>query len=297
MAGLGGAREGTAGAGALDRPVRVQERLTGERAAFRAQGQDFVRVTFADGESPLKHARDVRLQGSLFQWKYPLWYCNDVGMEDCTLFEMARSGIWYTHNIAISNSTIEAPKTFRRSSGISLNDVTMPNASETLWSCSDIEMDNVSAQGDYFGKDSTGIRTSRFNLDGNYAFDGCSDITIDNARILSKDAFWNTSNVTVTNSRIYGEYLGWNSKHLTFENCTIESLQGLCYIKDLTLRHCRLLNTTLAFEYSTVDAQVDGHIDSILNPTSGMIHADSIGEITLDPACIDPEQTTIECAQ
>ena len=46
--------------------------------------------------------------------------------------------------------------------------------------------------------------------------------------------------------------------------------------------NCRLINTTLAFEYSEVDAEIKGHIDSIKNPASGTIRAGSIGEIMVD---------------
>ena len=38
----------------------------------------------------------------------------------------------------------------------------------------------------------------------------------------------------------------------------------------------------LAFEYSTIEATVKGHIASIKNPRSGHIHCDSAGEIILD---------------
>ena len=54
------------------------------------------------------------------------------------------------------------------------------------------------------------------------------------------------------------------------------------------MRGCRLNHTNLAFEYSTVDAEIEGHIDSVFNPAGGRIKAGSIGEITLDPARIDP---------
>ncbi|WP_416517020.1 DUF3737 family protein [Bifidobacterium asteroides] len=272
----------------------VQRRLTGERAAFFCKHHDFDSVTFADGESPLKHASDIRLNQSGFQWKYPLWYCKDISLKDCRLFTMARAGIWYTQNISLEDTTIQAPKTFRRSSGIVMRDVTMPNADETLWNCSDIDMEHVSAQGDYFAMNSHGIRARDFSLDGNYSFDGASDINIDHARILSKDAFWNSENVTVRNSTISGEYLGWNSKNLTFENCQIESLQGMCYIDNLVLRNCRLINTTLAFEYSNVDVEARGYVDSILNPQFGTIRADGFGKIALEPERVDPEKTIIE---
>ena len=38
----------------------------------------------------------------------------------------------------------------------------------------------------------------------------------------------------------------------------------------------------LAFEESTLTAQINGHITSVKNPTSGTIGAGSIGEIIID---------------
>ena len=95
--------------------------------------------------------------------------------------------------------------------------------------------------------------------------------------MLSKDAFWNSNHVTVYDSFISGEYLGWNARNLTLVNCTIESLQGMCYIENLKMMNCKLINTTLAFEYSTVDAQIVNTVDSVLNPSGGIIRADKIG--------------------
>ena len=59
------------------------------------------------------------------------------------------------------------------------------------------------------------------------------------------------------------------------------------------MKNCRLLNTTLAFEYSTVDLDIRGGIDSVINPSGGIIRADSIGELTLDPARVDVSRTQI----
>lgn len=270
-----------------------QQVLTGERALFQSKDLQVSYSTFVDGESPLKESQNIKIDHSIFKWKYPLWYCKNIVIEDSTLFEMARSGIWYTENIAISNTTIEALKTFRRAKGITLENVTMPNAGETLWNCDEISLKNVTAKGDYFGMNSTNIRIDSFDLVGDYSFDGGKDIEIHNAKMLSKDAFWNCENVTVYDSFIAGEYLGWNSKNLTFVNCTIESLQGMCYIDNLVMKNCRLLNTTLAFEYSMVDVQIDNVIDSVMNPLGGIIQADDIGELIMDKTKIDPEKTRI----
>jgi hypothetical protein len=229
----------------------------------------------------------------MFKWKYPLWYCKNIVVENSTLFEMGRSGIWYTENITITDTIIEAPKTFRRANGITLVNVNMPNAVETLWNCDEINLKNVTARGDYFGMNSSNIKIDGFQLVGNYSFDGGKNIEIHNAKMLSKDAFWNCENVTVYDSFISGEYLGWNSKNITFVNCTIESLQGLCYIDNLVMKNCRLLNTTLAFEYSTVDVQISSIIDSVMNPSGGVIRAEGIGELIMDETKIDPEKTQI----
>lgn len=273
--------------------VVKQKYLSGERALFKSENIKVEDCVFADGESPLKESRNIEIDQSIFKWKYPLWYCQNIEMINSTLLETARSGIWYTHHIHIQDSIIEAPKTFRQASHIHLNRVEMPLALESLWNCHDITMNQVNVRGDYFGMNSKNIVISGLNLTGNYCFDGGKNIEIHDSKLISKDAFWNCENVVVYDSIIIGEYLGWNSKNVTFVNCTIESLQGLCYMENLKMVNCKMINTTLAFEYSSVDAKINSHIDSIMNPLSGTIEAYSIDEVIMDPTKINPEDTQI----
>lgn len=274
-----------------------QEFLTGERALFMSRDLRVVDCTFADGESPLKESENIELEGSMFKWKYPLWYCKNVTAKDCVWFDMARAGVWYTNNVTVEDSPIDAPKNFRRCNGVTLRNVSFSNAEETLWSCNDVTMEHVLARGNYFGMNSTNVTVKDLTLYGNYSFDGARNVTVEGSKLLSKDSFWNCENVVVRDSYISGEYLGWNSKNLTFENCTIESLQGMCYIENLVMKNCKLLNTTLAFEYSTVEADITSKIDSVLNPTSGTITADAIGELILEKDKIDPSKTKITCRE
>ena len=272
-----------------------QEYLTGERALFKGENLKIYDTIFAEGESPLKESHDIELFGSMFKWEYPLWYCKNITAEDCTWFEMGRAGVWYTDNITVKNAVIEAPKNFRRCHGVTLQNVNFPNAAETLWNCEDVIMEQVTARGDYFAMNSRNIKLRDFQLAGNYSFDGVKNMEIHNARLLSKDAFWNSENVTVYDSFISGEYLGWNARNLTLINCTVESLQGMCYIDNLVMKNCRLLNTTLAFEYSTVDVEIDGKIDSVMNPSGGSIRADYIKELIIEKDKVDPDKTVITC--
>ncbi len=272
-----------------------QKYYTGERALFGAKALKIYDTIFADGESPLKESRDIELYGSMFKWKYPLWYAKNITVKNCTWFDMARAGVWYTENANIEDCAIEAPKNFRRCQGISLVNVSFPNADETLWHCKEVKLSNVVAKGAYFSMNSSDMEIDRLTLYGNYSFDGAKNVTVRNSRLLSKDAFWNSENITVYDSFISGEYLGWNAKNLTFVNCTIESLQGMCYIDNLTMKNCKLLNTTLAFEYSTVDADIESSIDSVINPSGGVIKAESIGELIIQKDKIDPSKTKIIC--
>ena len=60
----------------------IEQRFTGERALFQSDGLELSYCTFADGESPLKESKNLVIHDSLFQWKYPLWYCQNVTVED-----------------------------------------------------------------------------------------------------------------------------------------------------------------------------------------------------------------------
>ena len=272
-----------------------QEYLTGERALFQGKDLKIYDTIFGEGESPLKESRNIELYGSMFKWKYPLWYADNIKVKDSTWFEMARAGVWYTNHIEIENCAVEAPKNFRRCHDITLKNVSIPDAAETLWSCDKVTMEHVLAKGDYFAMNSQNMNIRDFTLYGNYSFDGAQNVEIHNAKMLSKDAFWNSDHVTVYDSFISGEYLGWNAKNLTLINCTIESLQGMCYIDHLVMKNCKLINTTLAFEYSTVDAQIDSKIDSVLNPSGGVIRADYIENLIIESDKVDPGKTTIIC--
>ena len=269
--------------------------LSGERSLFASCDLKISDCVFENGESPLKESRNIELDGTMFRWKYPLWYCNNVKVRDCTWFEMARAGVWYTEHFEAADSFIQAPKNFRRCHDLTLSDIVFTNAEETLWNCEDIKLSNITARGDYFAMNCTNIEADNLKLDGNYSFDGVKNAVIRNSRLLSKDAFWNSENITVYDSFISGEYLGWNSRNLTLIGCTIESLQGLCYIDNLVMKDCKLIDTTLAFEYSSVDASITSTVGSVFNPKEGTIKAPAIRELIVEKDIACPGKTRIIC--
>ena len=129
---------------------------------------------------------------------------------------------------------------------------------------------------------SSKINFSNVRFKGKYSFQYIANSVFENCDFDTKDAFWHAKNVIVRNSVVKGEYLAWYCENVTFENCTIIGTQPLCYCKNLKIVNCKMIDCDLSFEKSSVNAEVIGHIDSVKNPESGIVAADSIGEIISD---------------
>ena len=256
----------------------------GERPLFASHGLLLENVVIEPGESALKECSDIEAANCEFKGKYPFWHTDGFTVRNCTFREGARAALWYSRNLVMTDTTVEAPKMFREMENLRLERVTIPDAQETLWHCKGVTLKEVEvARADYLFMHSSDIRIENYRQHGNYSFQYCRNVEIRNAEIFSKDAFWNTEDVTVYDSTIDGEYLGWHSKRLRLVNCHIGGTQPLCYATDLVLENCTFAeDCDLAFEYSTLKAEVKGHIISIKNPRSGSITVDSVGEIILD---------------
>ena len=258
--------------------------LEGERPLYARHGLRIENVTIGPGESSLKEGSDLEAEDCEFKGKYPFWECKNVTIKNCIFREGGRAAIWYSKDIEMADCLVEAPKMFRRISGLKLENMKFPNALETFWDCKDIEAKDIEAdKGDYIFMHCSDIKIDGFRLQGNYSFQYAKDVVIRNADMDTKDAFWEAEDVTVYDSRINGEYLGWYSKNLHLVNCKIGGTQPLCYCENLVLENCVFEeDADLAFEYSDVEASLIGPVPSVKNPRTGRINADSYGEIILD---------------
>ncbi|OXC30093.1 hypothetical protein AYP85_03285 [Lactobacillus crispatus] len=57
----------------------------GERILYGLNDANLEGITFGEGESPLKEATNITLKNSIFKWKYPLWYDENVNVGDCKI--------------------------------------------------------------------------------------------------------------------------------------------------------------------------------------------------------------------
>jgi len=268
----------------------------GERPLFASHCLSLENVTIHAGESALKECSDIIATDCRFEGKYPFWHVDRFTIKKCLFTAGARAALWYSSNLEMSDTVIEAPKMFREMKHLKLERVRIPDAAETMWHVEDVRLRDVEVHGaDYLFMHSADIDIDRYVQQGNYSFQYCRNVVIRNAHIDSKDAFWNTENVTVYDSELNGEYLGWHSHNLRLVRCRISGTQPLCYCHNLILEDCSFApDCDLAFEESTLHAKISGHITSIKNPTSGCIEAGSIGEIIIDENIKAPANCSIQ---
>lgn len=256
----------------------------GERPLFGAKDIRLENVTIHAGESALKCCDNVEADRCRFEGKYPFWHVEGFKITNSLFTEGARAALWYSRNLEMRDTQVDAPKMFREMDGIKLHNVRIPDAEETLWHCNNVEIRNAEvAKADYLFMHSSNIDIENWKQHGNYSFQYCRNVVIRNAEIHSKDAFWGTENVTIYDSELSGEYLGWHSRRLTLVRCRISGTQPLCYTRDLTLIDCEFApDCDLAFEDSEVNATITTPVTSIKNPKRGRIVAPEVGEIIVD---------------
>ena len=262
----------------------IEHRSFDEERSLYALNQGDVRDCVfagpADGESVLKEARDVSLERCDFSLRYPLWHVRRFSLKDCKMDDLTRAAIWYAEDGDIRDSILGGIKALRECKDIRIRGCEITSL-EFGWKSSGISLADSSIMAEYLFLDSRDVTLDRVKMKGKYSFQYMENLTIRDSVLDTKDAFWHSKNVTVINSTVKGEYLGWFSEGLTLINCAISGTQPLCYCKDLKLIDCTMEGADLAFEYSDVEATVTGHIDSVKNPRSGTITADSVGEIIL----------------
>ena len=265
-----------------------------ERALYGAVGVRLVNCQFdgeEDGESALKEARNIELENCYMNLRYPLWHDVGVNLLDVSMTENCRAALWYTEDVTADNCRMLGIKALRECKNINIRNSKIVSP-EFGWRSHYVTVSDSEITSEYLFLMATNVNLSNVQFKGKYSFQYVENVTVEDSVLDTKDAFWHAKNVTVKNCVVKGEYLGWYSQGLTFVDCTIIGTQPLCYCEDLTLINCKMQNTDLSFEYSDVQATVQGNIVSVKNPRSGNIVADSIGEVI----CTDDSKYPCSCA-
>jgi len=253
-----------------------------ERSLYGLDGavvEDCIFAGPADGESPLKECRNVEVNNSKFELRYPFWHFNDGKIDGVELTETCRAALWYDNNIEITNSKLGGIKALRECDNVTIKNSTAASK-EFGWRCRNVKLENFTlTESEYPFFECSDMEIDNLDMQGKYSFQYVKNVVIRNSNLKTKDAFWHCDNVTVYDSVVEGEYLAWYSNNLKFVRCTLKGTQPLCYAKKLVLEDCVMEGCDLSFEKSEVQATVKSEITSVKNPESGCIVAKGYGEI------------------
>lgn len=258
--------------------------LDEERALYAKHDAKIINCKFsgiADGESALKECKNITVKDCVFKLRYPLWHADMVKIINCRMTETCRAALWYDKNISIKNCEFRGIKVLRECNGIVLDDSYI-NSTEFAWLCRGLKLNNSVLTSEYPFFMSKDMDINKLKMFGKYSFQYVEDSVIYNSNLDTKDAFWHCKNVTVYDSVLKGEYLAWYSENLRLVRCKIIGTQPLCYAKGLVLKDCEMIDCDLAFEYSQLQADINGEILSVKNPLNGYIKANKIREIVID---------------
>ena len=266
-----------------------------ERALYNIRDSVVKDCTFAgaaDGESVLKETRNIVIDGCTFSLRYPIWHAKKYELRNSRLDEKTRAPLWYSDDGIIENTEITGVKALRECRNTVICNCRIESP-EFGWKTTGTKISDSSIISEYIFLDAGDVVIDRLDFKGKYSFQYVRDMVIKNSVLDTKDAFWHAKNVTVMDSVINGEYLAWFSEGLTMIRCRITGTQPLCYCKGLKLIDCEMTDCDLSFEYSDVEADIKGHIDSVKNPGSGRIIADSIGEIIKEDSIMESDAQII----
>lgn len=255
-----------------------------ERALYGARNLNVKDCRFdgpADGESAFKEGKEITVEDCYFNLRYPFWHDEGLTIATSEMTELCRAALWYSQDIEITDTKLHGIKALRECSNVTMRgcDIVSP---EFGWSVQGLEMEDCTAESEYFMMRSDHLTFRNIQMKGKYSFQYIADSVFEDCVLDTKDAFWHAKNVTIRNSIVKGEYLAWYCENVTFENCKIIGTQPLCYCKGLKLIQCEMLDADLCFEKSEVEATITTPVISIKNPLSGHIHVPCVEEIIRD---------------
>lgn len=261
---------------------RIEGRtFEGENILQNLSGTNLYDCVFAGGEYALKQSVDIAMDNCIFADSYPLWHVQNLKINDSRLEKTAVGSLHGCENGKIMDSDIRCSQALQECKKFVLHDCSI-FSEEFGRSSEEILLEDCTVHAGKLFWESRSIKLDNVEIRGDAALRQAENVQIYNTFLKSDNALQDCRNITIVDSVLKGDFLGWNCENITLIGCKILGMQPLCHCRNLKLVDCSMEGCNLAFEYSDVKASIVGHLDSVKNPLSGKIVADSLGHIVKD---------------
>ena len=260
------------------------EHYEGERPLAFSRDLLIMHTAIGPGSGALLECERIEAHQCTFDGRRTFWHNHGSNISHSSFSAQAGEGVWYAEGIDFRRNQVEAPCFFRHSCELRIEDCAFTQAAETLWMCSAIRIrDCTFAGADHLFMHSGGIEGRKLEISGRQCLQYIRDSELHDCTISGEGALWGCQNVKIYDSVLHGDGLGWHSSKLHLISCTIHGRQPLCHARNLIIEDCRFgPDCELAFEYSSVIANIDGTLPSVINPQQGLISAQGYGQIIVD---------------
>ena len=181
-----------------------------ERALYGSDGIMVKDCSFdgpADGESAFKECRNVQVERSFFNLRYPFWHDHGLSIRNCEMTELCRAALWYSDHVTIENSKLYGIKALRGMQEYCRT--RMQYHFPGVWLVNAGRQDGgVCCRERIFHDAFRRLQFYDVRMKGKYSFQYIEDAIFENCIFDTKDAFWHAKNITVRNSVIKGELSG-----------------------------------------------------------------------------------------
>ena len=82
----------------------------GERPLFESHDLRLENVTVRAGESAIKECSNIEAVNCRFEGNYPFWHVHGFAIDRCFFDVGARSALWYSDHLKMTDTRIDAPK-------------------------------------------------------------------------------------------------------------------------------------------------------------------------------------------
>mgnify|MGYP001775683688 CR=1 FL=1 len=113
----------------------------GERPLFASHDLHIDNVTIGEGESAIKECSNILATKCRFRGKYPFWHVRGLTIENCRFEAGSRAALWYSDNMNMRNTVVDAPKMFREMDNLVLENCTFDASCDRAFEYSTLNAD------------------------------------------------------------------------------------------------------------------------------------------------------------
>lgn len=270
--------------------IYENESFSGNRCLADKKDVTIRNCTFdgsSGGENALLRSSRLVVENVLIDQKGVFWNSSKLKITTAEFAKRAEMALWYSDHLNVSDASINCDKVLRECSHIDLNKCGIVS-NEFGWFNSFINVMNTKVEGDYFMLKSENMAFRNTSATGSSAYQYVKNATFENCEIIGDNMFWHAENVLIKDCEIKGDSIGWFSDRILMINCRISGRNPFCNCKNLQMSGCTIVGTGIAFENSEVEADLEGSLESIVNPAAGVIKVPEVKEVVMDkknPRC------------